>query len=106
MIATDSLPISRCQVYCDMTAGGGWMRVVDIDPNRTRSCPGFGLISVGSHQLCTRDTASLCYSAEFGVNGKQYTEVRGYAYGFQVGIEWTIIIRTSIDVSAVRIRYS
>ena len=33
----------------------------------------------------------LCYSAEFGVNGKQYTEVRGYAYGFQVRIEGTIL---------------
>ena len=74
----------RCQVYCDMTAGGGWMRVVNIDPSRTRSCQSFYHTIIDSLHLCTRGPTYLCYAAEYTVHGKQYSEVRGYAFGYQV----------------------
>ena len=71
-----------CQVYCDMTAGGGWMRVVDIDPNRTRSCNGFEYVTFDSFHLCRR--VGACDSTEYWTHGKQYSEVRGYTFGYQV----------------------
>ena len=60
------------------------MRVVDIDPNRTRSCQSLHYTTVGRLHLCTRGPTYHRYAAQYPSLGKEYSEVRGYAYGNQV----------------------
>ena len=69
-----------------MSAGGGWMRVTDIDPAKTKSCFGDHRYITSPKPLCTRPyaPASQCYSAIFSTHGISYSEVRGFAYGYQV----------------------
>ena len=88
------------QVYCDMSAGGGWMRVVDIDPAKTKSCFGSHHYITTPKPLCTRPrTTAGCISAYFSTHGIPYREVRGFAYGYQVrngkvwGPEFTKVLR-------------
>ena len=59
------------------------MRVVDIDPAKTKSCSGIHRYITTPKPLCTRP-GSGCYSAYFSTHGVPYTEVRGFAYGYQV----------------------
>lgn len=73
------------QVYCDMTAGGGWMRIVNINASRNRCPNGFSRIT-NPLTVCTlKQGGGGCISAHFGTHGVAYSEVRGYAYGNQYG---------------------
>ena len=72
------------QVHCDMSAGGGWMRVADIHPGKTGSCPrSFGYIT-SPKRLCVRTVNSGCNSALFSTKGVPFSQVRGYVLGYQV----------------------
>ena len=73
------------QVYCDMSSGGGWMRVADIDPGRDGNCPPAFSYLGGPTQLCTRREPQLggCESVKFPTF-VPFSEVRGYAFGYQV----------------------
>ena len=59
------------------------MRVVDIDPAKTKSCSGAHRHITTPKPLCTRRGRG-CYSAYFSTHGVPYMEVRGFAYGYQV----------------------
>ena len=61
------------------------MRVADIDPAKTKSCSGGHRYIATPKPLCTRpQRSSGCFSAYFSTHGIPYTEVRGFAYGYQV----------------------
>ena len=60
------------------------MRVVDIDPAETKTCPGVHHYIATPKPLCTRPRGSTCRSAYFSTHGVFYTEVRGFANGYQV----------------------
>ena len=74
------------QVHCEMSAGGGWMRVADIHPAKAGSCPGsFGYIT-NPKRLCVRTVNAGCNSAFFSTYGVPFSQVRGYVYGYQVSL--------------------
>ena len=87
-----------------MSSGGGWMRVVSIDPAKTNSCSGAHHYIANPKPLCARPEGSGCYSAYFSTHGVSYTEVRGFAYGYQVSfcifLWYLIYVCTSISWSS------
>ena len=60
------------------------MRVVDIDPAKTKICPGAHHYIAAPKPMCTRPGGPGCYSAYFSTHRVPYTEVRGFAHGYQV----------------------
>ena len=71
---------------CDMvTAGGGWTRLVEVDPVKSGSCP-VGWLFNANPKVCKRTAgASGCRSASFSSFGLSYKDVRGRAAGYQWG---------------------
>jgi len=72
------------EVYCDMTtAGGGWMRLLDLDTTKN-ACPS-GWIQINQPTLlCAGQLGSGgCKSAFFDNSGIKYQEVRGYVRAYQ-----------------------
>ena len=66
------------------TTGNGWVRIVDIKPSETSSCPGEFLYTVPStgRAVCQRGPAGRTTNGDSNVKvpaGVAYTKVRAYA---------------------------
>ena len=72
------------KVYCNMSSDGPWMQVADINPAKHSCPPSFRKIG-SPRSLCLRTTAG-CSSAYFATHGVPYSEIKGYAYAYQVSL--------------------
>ena len=69
-------------VYCEMLmAGGGWMRIANVDTDASASCPGNWQYDAGP-KACRRPGQN-CHSAFFGPWGVTWTELRGQVLAYQ-----------------------
>ena len=74
-------------MFCHITKGEGWMRVTNIDPNTTKSCPSAWKYLSQPRSLCSMPVSQHggCVSAYFSPpNGVSYSAVLGHAVGAQV----------------------
>jgi len=75
-------PKPEVTVYCEMEmAGGGWLRIANIDTSVSSDCPGAWTYD-GGQKVCRRPGGN-CHSATMSALGVEWSEVRGRALAYQ-----------------------
>jgi hypothetical protein len=77
----DDGPNPPVTVYCEMDmAGGGWVRISDVNPAVSGVCPG-NWQYVGGMDVCRRPSSN-CHAVSFGAFGVEWAEVRGQVLAY------------------------